>query len=77
MIHAIGIPGGAEIIVILLVLVLPYILNIVALIEVLRNEFEPSQNKLIWLIVVLVIPFLGAVLYFLMGRKGRIKLDSN
>jgi ABC-type molybdate transport system permease subunit len=42
-----------------------------ALIDILRNDFTGS-NKLIWILLVLFIPVLGFVLYFLIGRKQKI-----
>ena len=42
-----------------------------ALISVLTNRFEGS-DKLIWLLLILFLPFLGAFLYFIIGRPKRI-----
>ncbi len=43
-----------------------------ALIDILRNEFTGS-NKIIWVVIVFVLPILGAILYFLIGRKQKVK----
>lgn len=48
-----------------------FIIPIIALIDILRSEFE-GNNKLIWTLVVLFTGVLGAVLYYLMGRKQKI-----
>lgn len=75
MIHAVGLPGGAELSFmsgILFLLLSPYIINIVALVDILRHEFDPHQNKLVWLLVTLFLPLIGGVLYFLIGRKSRL-----
>ncbi|MFZ6051813.1 PLDc N-terminal domain-containing protein [Halocola ammonii] len=48
-----------------------FILPIIALIEIVQNEFEGS-NKIIWVLVVLLLPFLGSVLYFVIGRDQRL-----
>jgi uncharacterized membrane protein YhaH (DUF805 family) len=45
---------------------------VLALISIIKNEFK-DNDKLIWVIVVLFLPFLGAILYFLLGRPKRIK----
>ncbi len=37
----------------------------------LRSEFTGS-NKLIWLLMVVFIPYLGFLLYFIIGRKQKI-----
>lgn len=44
---------------------------LLALISILKNEF-PGSNKLIWVLVVIFLPYLGAILYFLIGRPQRI-----
>ncbi len=45
---------------------------IVALIDILKSNFE-GNDKLVWLIVITVIPVLGVILYFIIGRKKKIK----
>ncbi|WP_421893579.1 PLDc N-terminal domain-containing protein [Marinoscillum sp.] len=65
-------PGESGIFVILLFLVLPGIIWLWALIDALRNEFNGS-NKLVWILLILFLPFLGALLYLVIGRNQRIK----
>jgi hypothetical protein len=60
-----GIIGAWQII---LICILP---TIIALIDIVRNEFT-GNNKIVWLLVVLFGNFLGAVLYFIIGRKQRL-----
>ena len=45
---------------------------VAALIDILKNEFDPHQNKLIWVLVVLLMPFLGGILYFAIGQRNKI-----
>lgn len=47
------------------------LLPILALIEVFTNELR-GNNKLIWVLVILFFPLLGAILYFFLGRQQRI-----
>lgn len=49
-----------------LIYVLCLVLWIVALVDCLRSN---NPNKLVWVIVIILIPFLGSVLYFLIGRS--------
>jgi hypothetical protein len=42
------------------------ILWIVALIDCLQSS---SPNKVVWIVVIILLPFLGSILYFLLGRK--------
>jgi ABC-type uncharacterized transport system fused permease/ATPase subunit len=51
--------------------VLTIIFIILALIDILKSEFTGS-NKLIWVIVVIVLPLLGSILYFVIGTKQKI-----
>ncbi|WP_442795149.1 PLDc N-terminal domain-containing protein [Pelobium manganitolerans] len=45
------------------------ILPIICLISVLRHDFK-NNDKLIWVIIIVFIPFLGSILYLLIGRKN-------
>lgn len=47
-------------------------LTLLALIDVLRNEFT-DNNKLIWILVILFLGPIGAILYFLLGKQHKIK----
>ena len=49
------------------------IIGIVAIIDVGFNKFENNQ-QLLWLLICLFVP-LGGVLYFLIGRKQRIRVS--
>jgi uncharacterized membrane protein YhaH (DUF805 family) len=42
-----------------------------ALIDVLKSEFK-DNNKLIWLLTVILVPFIGAIVYFAIGKKQKI-----
>ncbi len=61
-----------QIILILVVVLLGFIPTIIALIDILRSEFN-GNNKIVWVLVVLFINFFGAILYFLIGRNQKIK----
>jgi hypothetical protein len=65
--------GGTELLLIFLFLALPGILWLWAIIDVLKSDFKDSINKLIWIIVIAFIPFLGAILYLLIGRSQKLK----
>ena len=42
------------------------ILWIVALVDCIQSS---NPNKVVWIIVIILLPFLGSILYFLLGRK--------
>lgn len=48
--------------------ILALILIVLAVLDLVKKPY-PVEKKLIWGAVILVIPFLGAVLYFLLGRN--------
>ena len=62
--------GGGEFLFIFIILFVP-ILIISALVDILRNEFK-GNNKIVWILVVLFLPFLGSLLYFGIGRRQKI-----
>ncbi len=67
-----GIIGPQEIIVILLVIPVFLIIPIIALVDILKSEFT-GNNKLIWVLVVLLSWIIGAILYFFIGRNQKIQ----
>ena len=62
--------GPWQLVIILLVVALLF--PFVALVSIFRNNFKGNE-KLIWILVVIFLPILGAILYFLIGRPKRLK----
>ncbi|HRE79740.1 MAG TPA: PLDc N-terminal domain-containing protein [Opitutaceae bacterium] len=46
--------------------ILCLILWIVALVDCIRSN---NSNKVVWIIVIILLPLLGSILYFLLGRS--------
>lgn len=67
-----GMPGGGEWLIIGFVLLLVFLVPLVALIDILRSNFKGQHDKLIWVIIVLLMSFVGSILYFVIGRKQRV-----
>lgn len=44
------------------------ILDIIAIVEVLTSKKDVAM-KLLWILVILLLPLVGMILYFLLGRK--------
>lgn len=63
--------GPFQIILILVTVFLFIIPTIVALIDIVRNEFT-GNNKIVWLLVVLLGNIFGTLLYFIIGRKQKL-----
>ena len=45
--------------------VLWFVLWIAAIVDCARSN---NSNKVVWIIVIILVPFLGSILYFLFGR---------
>jgi len=59
--------GSPQLILILLIL----IPTVIAFIDILKNEFT-GNNKVIWLLFILLGSFFGVLLYFMIGRKQKV-----
>ncbi len=67
-------PGVLELLafaMLVLIFLIPFVLFIWALVDILKSEFQDENNKIIWVVVVLLLPLLGAILYFFIGRKQK------
>jgi len=60
--------GGQELAV-LCVLSIPLLFSLVALIQCLSADFPQGSEKLIWVIVLLALPFVGPILWWTIGIK--------
>lgn len=68
----VSMPGGWELLIMMVVLGIPGIIWLIALIDCLKSEFKGNQ-KLIWILVIILVPFLGSILYLIMGRSDKVK----
>ncbi|MBL0356876.1 MAG: PLDc N-terminal domain-containing protein [Chitinophagaceae bacterium] len=53
----------------ILTLLICFPLWLIALISILKNNFRDSTTKLTWVLVVLLVPLIGSVLYLAIGRN--------
>lgn len=44
------------------------VLDIVAIVDVLKSSLD-TGNKILWVLLILFLPIIGMVLYFLIGKK--------
>ncbi|WP_372773004.1 PLD nuclease N-terminal domain-containing protein [Mangrovibacterium sp.] len=70
-----GLIGSGELIVILAITLIVFLPPLIALIDILRNDFE-ANNKIIWVLVVIFLNLLGALLYFFIGRNQKIRTNN-
>ena len=64
--------GSFQILLIVLGGLLILLFPLLALISVLKNDF-PGNDKIIWVLVIIFLPFFGSLLYFMVGRGRQIK----
>lgn len=65
---AMGFLFGSGIVVTILVVLFIFLLPLIALISALMSGL-PVNSKILWILLIIFLPFLGSVLYFLIGRK--------
>lgn len=68
-----GILGAGEIILILLfffVVAVPFALMITALVDIMKSSLQ-SNDKLLWVLIVILVPVFGAIIYFIMGKRRK------
>ena len=62
---------GGGLIVTLMVVLFIFLFPLLALISALMNDFN-GNDKIIWVLLIIFLPFVGSLLYFLIGRDRRI-----
>jgi hypothetical protein len=60
----------------LIVVGIPFLIWLICLIDVLRNEFT-GNNKIVWFLVVFFLPILGSILYFFIGTDHKIRPEDD
>lgn len=60
--------GTPEILLLSVFMVLPGILWLWAIIDLVKRDFSDSTTKIIWALVIIFIPFVGSILYLVVGR---------
>jgi len=48
------------------------ILWIWALVDIIKSRFNSDTTKIIWIVVVILLPLLGSILYLIIGRGQRV-----
>jgi hypothetical protein len=61
--------GITEIILLLVLVCVP--IWLVAFIDILKSDFK-GNDKLVWLLVVIFVPFIGPLCYWFIGRKQKL-----
>jgi hypothetical protein len=48
------------------------ILWIWALVDIIQSRFREESTKIIWCLLVIFLPFIGTILYYVIGREQRL-----
>jgi hypothetical protein len=48
------------------------IIYIYTIFDVVRSKFFNSSDRLVWLLIVILVPLVGTIFWFLIGRNKRI-----
>lgn len=59
----------------IIVVGIPFLIWLISLIDILRNEFT-GNNKIIWFLVVFFLPTIGSILYFFIGTDQKIRPED-
>ena len=46
-----------------------------AIVDIVKSEFRGENDKVLFLILVLLLPFVGTIIYFIVGRPKQINSD--
>ena len=65
---------GLPVLIVLLV-VFHFVLWVIATIRILKSKFM-GYYKIIWLLLVLVVPVIGPIAYFAIGKKQKIRVGE-
>ncbi len=64
--------GGWEVLLVVIFFLLGTGLWLYALIDVLRSRFRNDSDKIIWVLVVILLQFLGAIIYLAVGKNQKV-----
>ena len=64
--------GGPEIMIIMLFALAYPILVIICLVNIMQSNFKDPTGKLLWVLIVILAPFIGSITYLLIGNKNKV-----
>jgi pilus assembly protein TadC len=53
------------------------ILIVVAIVDLVRRENVWGDNKIVWVLIIVLLGIIGPIIYFLLGRKEKREDDSD
>ncbi|MGK0391281.1 MAG: hypothetical protein ACI94Y_004043 [Maribacter sp.] len=55
-----------------IIIFISFIITVMALIDIIRSDFKGDNDKIKWLLLTLFITPIGAILYFIIGKKNKV-----
>ena len=49
-----------------------FLIPLAALIDTVRSDFKGQNDKIMWVLIIILFPFIGSLLYFFIGRSQKI-----
>ena len=71
-----GVPGAAELLLII-ILLLPSIFWVWSIIDCATKESSEGNDKVIWILVIVLVGWLGSLIYCIARRPKRIQQSEN
>jgi heme/copper-type cytochrome/quinol oxidase subunit 2 len=62
-----------EVFVLMILFFIIFIPWLITLIDILKSEFT-GNNKIIWLLSVILVPVIGMIIYFVIGRRQKSEM---
>ena len=50
---------------------------IYTILDVIKNKFVDESTKIVWLLVVILLGFLGAIIYWVVGRSNKVTVNNS
>ena len=55
-------------------LLLRLVLTIVAVIDIVKSQFQDANDKIVWTVVAVLFPIFGPILYFVLAKKQKVSI---
>ncbi|RYF79996.1 MAG: hypothetical protein EOO03_17705 [Chitinophagaceae bacterium] len=66
-------PGIVFFFFVILIAVTGFVFWVKMIIEIAQSEFKSRDAKIVWLLITLLLGFVGALIYYFVGRESRIQ----
>ena len=63
---------GLQELILLVIIGAMFALPILALVDIVKSDFKESNTKIMWVLIVLLLPIFGSIVYFVIGRGQKV-----